>query len=80
MHDIGKVSIPDDVLKKPGKLTDEEFEIIKTHSQTGFDLFKNSKRQILQSAAIIAHQHHEKWNGTGYPQGLKGEEIHIYGR
>lgn len=80
MHDIGKVSIPDDVLKKPGKLTDEEFEIIKTHSNTGFDLLKNSNRQILKSAAIIAHQHHEKWNGTGYPQGLKGEEIHIYGR
>ena len=80
MHDIGKVSIPDDVLKKPGKLTDEEFEIIKAHSQTGFDLLKNSNRQILKSAAIIAHQHHEKWNGTGYPQGLKGEEIHIYGR
>jgi len=80
MHDIGKVSIPDDVLKKPGKLTDEEFEIIKTHSQTGFDLLKNSSRQILKSAAIIAYQHHEKWNGTGYPQGLKGEEIHIYGR
>jgi len=80
MHDIGKVSIPDDVLKKPGKLTDEEFEIIKAHSQTGFNLLKNSKRRILKSAAIIAHQHHEKWNGTGYPQGLKGEEIHIYGR
>jgi len=80
MHDIGKVSIPDEVLKKPGKLTDEEFEIIKAHSQTGFDLLKNSNRQILQSAAIIAHQHHEKWNGKGYPQGLKGEEIHIYGR
>jgi len=77
MHDIGKVSIPDEVLKKPGKLTDEEFEIIKAHSQTGFDLLKNSNRQILQSAAIIAHQHHEKWNGKGYPQ---GEEIHIYGR
>ena len=80
MHDIGKVSIPDDVLKKPGKLTDEEFEIIKAHSQVGFDLLKNSNRQILKSAAIIAHQHHEKWNGTGYPQGLIGEEIHIYGR
>lgn len=80
MHDIGKVSIPDEVLKKPGKLTDEEFEIIKAHSQTGFDLLKNSNRQILKSAAIIAHQHHEKWNGKGYPQGLKGEEIHIYGR
>jgi HD-GYP domain-containing protein (c-di-GMP phosphodiesterase class II) len=80
MHDIGKVSIPDEVLKKPGKLTDEEFEIIKAHSQTGYDLLKNSNRQILKSAAIIAHQHHEKWNGKGYPQCLKGEDIHIYGR
>jgi HD-GYP domain-containing protein (c-di-GMP phosphodiesterase class II) len=80
MHDIGKVAIPDDILKKPGKLTDEEFDIIKAHSQTGYDLLKKSNRQILKSAAIIAHQHHEKWNGTGYPQGLKGEDIHIYGR
>ncbi|TGE33731.1 HD domain-containing phosphohydrolase [Desulfosporosinus sp. Sb-LF] len=80
MHDIGKVAIPDDILKKPGKLSDEEFSMMQAHSEIGYGLLKESNRQILRSAAIIAHQHHEKWNGTGYPQGLKGEAIHIYGR
>ncbi|HBW35706.1 HD domain-containing phosphohydrolase [Desulfosporosinus sp. BICA1-9] len=80
MHDIGKVAIPDAILKKPGKLTDQEFTEMQAHTIIGNQLLKKSNRQILQSAAIIAHQHHEKWNGTGYPQGLKGEEIHIYGR
>ncbi|RKN85086.1 HD domain-containing phosphohydrolase [Paenibacillus ginsengarvi] len=80
MHDIGKVAIPDSVLKKPGKLTDEEFDTMKTHTAIGYSLLKNSKRRILKTAAIVAEQHHEKWNGKGYPHGLKGEEIHIYGR
>ncbi|MDF2962905.1 MAG: hypothetical protein K0S39_4640 [Paenibacillus sp.] len=80
MHDIGKVAIPDAVLKKPGKLTDEEFDIMKSHTDIGYGLLKNSNRRILKTAAVVAHQHHEKWNGRGYPSGLKGEEIHIYGR
>ncbi len=80
MHDIGKVAIPDSVLKKPGKLTEEEFDIMKAHTTIGYGLLKNSHRHILQTAAIVAYQHHEKWNGKGYPNGLKGEEIHIYGR
>lgn len=80
MHDIGKVAIPDEVLKKPGKLTEEEFEIMKSHTEIGYNLLKNSHRRILKAAAIVALQHHEKWNGRGYPQGLRGEEIHIYGR
>ncbi|WP_202916208.1 HD domain-containing phosphohydrolase [Paenibacillus mesophilus] len=80
MHDIGKVAIPDSVLKKPGKLTDEEFDIMKTHTEIGYSLLKNSKRRILKTAAVVAEQHHEKWNGKGYPRGLKGEEIHVYGR
>ncbi|WP_017756673.1 HD domain-containing phosphohydrolase [Calidifontibacillus oryziterrae] len=80
MHDIGKVAIPDDILKKPGKLTDEEFEIMKSHASIGYNLLKNSKRHILKAASIIANEHHEKWNGRGYPNGKKGEEIHIYGR
>ncbi|MBP1154733.1 MULTISPECIES: HD domain-containing phosphohydrolase [unclassified Paenibacillus] len=80
MHDIGKVAIPDAVLKKPGKLTNEEFDRMKTHTTIGYHLLKNSKRQILKTAAIVAYQHHEKWNGSGYPCGLRGEEIHIYGR
>lgn len=80
MHDIGKVAIPDAVLKKPGKLTDEEFDTIKTHTSIGFNLLKGSQRQILKAAAIVAGQHHEKWNGKGYPNGYVGEETHIYGR
>lgn len=80
MHDIGKVAIPDAILNKPGKLTDEEYEHMKSHTVIGYNLLKHSKRKILQSAAIIAHEHHEKWNGTGYPNGLKGENIHLYGR
>jgi len=72
--------IPDSVLKKPGKLTEEEFDVMKSHTVIGYGLLKNSTRIILKSAAILAHEHHEKWNGKGYPQGLKGEEIHIYGR
>jgi len=80
MHDIGKVAISDTILKKPGKLTPEEFEIMKTHSQLGYDMLKNSKRDILSAAAIIAHEHHERYDGTGYPNNKKGEDIHIFGR
>lgn len=80
MHDIGKVAIPDAVLEKPGKLTDEEYEIMKSHTSIGYQLLKNSNRRILKAAAIIAYQHHEKWNGDGYPCGLRGEEIHLYAR
>ena len=80
MHDIGKVAIPDSILNKPGKLTPEEFEVMKNHTQIGYETLKHSNRRILKAAATIAHEHHEKWNGTGYPSGKKGEEIHIYGR
>jgi len=80
LHDVGKVGIPDAVLNKPGKLTPEEFDVIKTHAQLGYDMLKVSTGRILQSAAIIALEHHEKFNGTGYPLGLKGKDIHIYGR
>ncbi len=80
MHDIGKLGIPDAILLKPGRLDVEEFEVMKTHAALGHDMFRHSKRPILRAAAIIAHQHHEKWDGSGYPQGLSGEEIHIYGR
>ena len=80
MHDIGKVGIPDTILNKPGRHTAQEFGIMKTHAQLGFDMLKNSDRPIIKAAAIVAGQHHEKFNGTGYPNGLKGEEIHIYGR
>jgi len=80
MHDIGKVAIPDAILKKPGKLTVEEFETMKSHTVVGYNLLKGSCRKILKAAAIVARQHHEKWNGKGYPDGIRGEEIHIYGR
>lgn len=80
LHDIGKVGIEDAILNKPARLTEPEFEIMKTHARIGFDMLSGSKQKLLQTAAIVAHEHHEKWNGEGYPRGLKGEEIHIYGR
>lgn len=80
MHDIGKVGIPDSILNKPGKLTFDEFEIMKTHAQLGYDMLKYSSKPILKAASIVAYYHHEKYDGSGYPRGLKGEDIHIYGR
>lgn len=80
MHDIGKVAIPKEILHKPGKLSPQEYEIMQTHTEKGRDFLKNSKRKLLSAAAIIAHEHHEKWDGTGYPRGLKGNNIHIFGR
>ncbi len=80
MHDIGKVSIPDNILQKADALTKEEFEVMKTHTTAAHKFLKSSKRKIMQSADIIAMQHHEKWDGTGYPKGLTGDEIHLYGR
>ncbi|QMV40563.1 HD domain-containing phosphohydrolase [Cohnella cholangitidis] len=80
MHDIGKVAIPDAVLNKPGKLTAEEYDIIKSHTNIGHQLLRGSRRELLRTASIVAEQHHEKWDGTGYPLGRKGEEIHIFGR
>ena len=80
MHDIGKVAIPDSILKKPGKLTDEEWVIMRTHSEIGYKILKGSNRPILKAAAIVAYRHHEKWDGSGYPNGIKGEDIHIFGR
>ncbi len=80
MHDVGKIGIPDAILNKPGKLTKEEFESIKKHTSIGYQILKNSKRQIIKAAAIVANQHHERWDGKGYPNGLEGENIHIFGR
>jgi len=80
MHDIGKVIIPDTILLKPGKLDYDEFEIMKKHTIYGWEIFNKSKHQLLQTAALISHEHHEKWDGTGYPRGLSGEDIHLYGR
>lgn len=80
MHDIGKVGIPDNILNKPGKLEPKEWEVMKTHALLGYDMLKYSKRAILKAAATIALEHHEKYDGTGYPNSIKGENIHIYGR
>lgn len=80
LHDIGKVGIPDNILKKPGSLTEEEYEIMKTHSQIGYEILKSSKKDVLQLGAIICLEHHEWWNGKGYPNGLSGENISIEAR
>jgi response regulator RpfG family c-di-GMP phosphodiesterase len=80
MHDIGKIATPDAVLLKPGRLTPEEWEIMKQHPTVGLQILDGSTRPILKAAAVIAHQHHEKYDGSGYPQGLKGEDIHPYAR
>ena len=80
MHDIGKVGIPDKILKKPAKLTQEEFKIMKEHSIIGKRILVGSNRPVLQAATIVAYEHHEKWDGSGYPRGIKGQDIHIYGR
>ena len=80
MHDIGKVAIPDDILNKPGRHTVEEFKIMKGHARLGYEMIKDSERPLMKTASIVAHEHHEKWDGSGYPRGLSGENIHIYGR
>jgi response regulator RpfG family c-di-GMP phosphodiesterase len=80
MHDVGKIGIPDSILFKPGKLTEEEFAVIKTHTVIGHSILKNSHRRIMRTAATIALQHHERWDGKGYPHGLVEDETHIYGR
>lgn len=80
MHDAGKVATPDAILKKPGRLTEQEFEIMKRHTEEGRKVLSRSSKRIFQTAAEIAITHHEKWNGSGYPMGLKGEEIPLFGR
>jgi response regulator RpfG family c-di-GMP phosphodiesterase len=80
MHDIGKVGIPDKILNKKGKHTFEEFEEMKTHSVLGYNMLVISNKPLLKAAATISLEHHEKYDGTGYPNGLSGEDIHIYGR
>ncbi len=80
MHDIGKVAIPDAVLNKPARFTNEERVIMNTHAELGFQMLGTSKRPLLKMASIVAYEHHEKYDGTGYPRGIVGEDIHIYGR
>ncbi|GEK13545.1 HD domain-containing phosphohydrolase [Aliivibrio fischeri] len=80
MHDVGKIGIPEAILDKPGKLTPEERTIIETHTIMGYKLLMSGDGEIMQSAARIALEHHERWDGKGYPNQLKGEEIHIFAR
>ena len=80
MHDIGKVAIPDAVLNKPGRFNEEERKIMDTHAFLGYQMLNKSEKKLLKVASIVAHEHHEKWDGSGYPRGLSGENIHIYGR
>jgi putative nucleotidyltransferase with HDIG domain len=79
-HDIGKVGIPDHILLKPGRLDEAEMAIMRQHASLGHDLLKGSSSRLLQAGAIIALGHHEKFDGSGYPQGLKGEEILLEAR
>ena len=80
MHDVGKIGIPDNILLKPGKLTASEWEIMQQHPQMGADIIRLDDSELLSAAKTIALSHHEKWNGCGYPAGLKGEQIHLYAR
>jgi response regulator RpfG family c-di-GMP phosphodiesterase len=80
LHDIGKIGIPDKILTKPGKLDTEEWEIMKGHTTLGFNLLKDSQSDIIKTAAEIAHTHHERWDGKGYPRGLAGKKIPLSGR
>lgn len=80
LHDVGKVAVPDNILLKPGKLTVEEFEVIKSHAETGFQMLSGSTSEVVQLGALIARTHHERWDGAGYPRGLAGEDIPPEGR
>ena len=80
LHDVGKVSIPDKVLKKPGGLSHDEWQVMKTHAEIGRNLLREHDHPVMRAAAIVAGEHHEKWDGTGYPNQLAGERIHLFGR
>lgn len=80
MHDVGKIGTPDGILLKPGRLTPDELVIMRQHAQIGYELLKGSESAVLQSAATIALTHHEKYDGSGYPNGIAGEAIPLFGR
>jgi putative two-component system response regulator len=80
MHDIGKVGIADKILLKPGRLDEDEFEVMKQHAIYGFDLLQGSSSKVLQTGADIAKGHHEKFDGSGYPAGIRGTDIPIFSR
>ncbi len=80
MHDIGKIGTPEDILLKPGKLNDDEWVMMKQHTLYGARILEDSSSKLLKAGEIIALSHHERWDGSGYPNGLAGEEIHLWGR
>lgn len=80
LHDLGKIAVPDQVLNKPGKLDAQEWEVMQTHALVGYEILAKSPRGPMQIAALVARDHHEKWDGTGYPRGLRGEAISLEGR
>jgi len=80
LHDVGKIGIPEAILHKPGKLTAEEYEIIKSHPEIGKSILEGSSRELMKISCEIAHQHHERWDGSGYPNNLSGDNISIYAR
>ncbi|WP_018690830.1 response regulator [Algicola sagamiensis] len=80
LHDVGKLSIPDSILQNPNKLEGEDWEVMKSHAEKGYQILKNSSHEIIQAGAVIAKEHHEWWDGSGYPEGKSGDAIHLYGR
>ena len=80
MHDVGKIMLPDKILKKKGKLTAQEKDLMKKHPSSGAEIFKNSRSSLLKACEEIALTHHERYDGTGYPMGLSGKDIPLYGR
>lgn len=80
MHDVGKIGIAETILHKPGKLSEEEFEIMKYHTQIGYEILKSGDKEMLHYASLVALEHHERWDGSGYPEGKKGNNIHIFAR
>jgi response regulator RpfG family c-di-GMP phosphodiesterase len=80
LHDTGKLAIPDAVLNKPGVHTDAEARVMRTHAELGQQMLSRHDTPVLQAAAIVAGEHHERWDGRGYPNGFRGEQIHIFGR
>ncbi|MGJ8682241.1 HD-GYP domain-containing protein, partial [Paraglaciecola sp.] len=80
LHDIGKVKVPDGILEKDSELDDKELDTLKNHAEFGYNLLKDSNRPLIKTAALIARDHLEYWNGNGYPRGKSGENIHIFCR
>ncbi len=80
LHDVGKIGIPDDILNFPGRYSREQFRVMEKHANIGYDILKGSGNKVVEAAAIIAHEHHERWDGKGYPRHLKEDEINLFAR